>query len=188
MTRPRRVLLLSALALVVVLLAGLAVADPFHLRHARWFTAGLVLLAVLLVTAALAVAVPRGLVRTATLTIGLVAALGWAGLVFQASRLANDNETVTEVAQGGRRLLVVEGSAFAIDPVFAVVLRSGSGPFEQESVVYQGVEEAPEPVVRFIGPDTVEVATPLGCRYRSAVEGGTLAVTPVHRPQRPDTC
>ena len=37
MTTLRRTLVLLALTVLAALLAGLAVADPFHLRHAPWF-------------------------------------------------------------------------------------------------------------------------------------------------------
>lgn len=187
--RLRRVLVLASLAVVVGLLAGVAVADPFHLRHIRWFTAGLVLLTILLLTAALSAAAPRGLVRVFVLVVGGVAVLGWAALVWFATGLSGPSREVSQVADGGRRLVVLEGAAFAIDPVYAVVLRSGEGPFEQESVVYQGVEEAPPPAgVRFVDADTVEVGTGEGCVYRSEVEAVTLAVDPVHRPLQVGAC
>lgn len=189
MPRLRRVLVLASLTLVVGLLAGLAVADPFHLRHIRWFTAGLVLLVLVLITATLTVAVPRGLLRAFVLVAGGVAVLGWAALVWFATGLAGPSREVSQVVDGGRRLVVLEGAAFAIDPVYAVVLRSGGGPFEQESVVYQGVEEAPPPAgVRFVDADTVEVGTGAGCAYRSEVEAVTLAVEPVHRPLQLGAC
>lgn len=183
MSRLRRVLVLASLTLVVALLAGLALADPFHLRHIRWFTAGLVLLALLLLIAALTAAVPRGLLRVFVLVVGGVAVLGWAALVWLATGLTGPNREVSQVADGGRRLVVLEGAATAIDQVYAVVLRSGGGPFEQESVVYQGLEDAPAPAgTRFVDADTVEVGTAGGCVYRSEVEPLTLAVEPVHRP------
>jgi hypothetical protein len=186
--RLRRVLVLVACAVLVIALAGLAIADPFHLRHIRWFTASAVLLAVLLVTAALTVVAPRGPLRVLVLAIGAVAALGWVAVVLLATRVTVENRTVAEVADGGRRLVVVEGASTAIDPVYAVVVRSGSGAFEQETVVYQGAEAGPVPTeVRFVDADTVEVRTS-GCAYRSEVEALTLAVDPVHRPLRPDGC
>ncbi|GAA1320982.1 hypothetical protein ACQPZA_03670 [Pseudonocardia xinjiangensis] len=189
MPRFRRTVILAVLALIVGGLAALAVADPFHLRHARWFTAGLVLLALLLLTSAFAVAVRRGLARVLVLAVGAIAVLGWATVVWTASQVAGIDQTVSEVADGGRRLVVVEGAPYAIDPIYAVVIRAGSGPFEQESIVYQGVEEAPAPAdVRFVDSDTVEVRTAGGCMYRSEVEGVTLAVDPVHRPLRADGC
>jgi hypothetical protein len=188
--RLRRTVVLAVCALLVAGLAALGVADPFHLRHARWFTAGLVLLALLLFTAAFAVAVRRGLLRVLVLVVGGIAVLGWVALVGVASQLTvDDNRVVSEVSDGGRRLAVVEGAPFAIDPVYAVVLRSGGGPFEQETVVYQGLEQAAAPTaVRFVDPDTVEVRTSGGCLYRSEVEAVTLAVDPVHRPLRIDGC
>jgi hypothetical protein len=187
--RLRRTVLLAALTVVVVMLAVLAVADPFHLRYARWFTAGFVLVGIVLLTATLAVVVGRGVMRWLVLIVGGVAVVGWCALVGVANQLVPTSRQVSEVADGGRRLIVLEGSAVAIDPVYAVVLREGGGPFEQETVVYQGVEAAPAPAqVRFVDPDTVEVRMPSGCVYRSEVEAMTLAVDPVHRPLRADGC
>jgi hypothetical protein len=186
--RLRRSVILAVLALIAGGLAALTVADPFHLRYARWFTAGLVLLALLLVTATFAVVARRGLPRVLVLALGGVAVLGWVALVGVAAQLIVDNHTVSQVADSGRRLVVVEGAPAAIDPVYAVVLQAGGGPFEQETVVYQGVEQAPAPDVRFVDSDTVEVRTSGGCLYRSEVEALTLAVDPVHRPLRADGC
>lgn len=189
MPRLRHVVLLAVLALLVGGLAALAVADPFHLRHARWFTAGLVELALLLATATVAVAVRRGVARVLMLAIGGAFALGWVLVVWLATELTTRNDEVSQVADGDRRMVVLEGSPFAFDPIYAVVLRSGAGPFEQESVVYEGVEEAPAPTeLRFVDGDTVEVRTSGGCVYRSEVEAVTLAVEPVHRPRRIDGC
>jgi hypothetical protein len=186
--RLRRVALLGVLTVIVGLFAVLAVADPFHLRHARWFTAALVLLGILLLTATLAVAVGRGILRVLVLIVGAVAALGWGALIGVATQVTSPSTEVSQVADGGRRLVVLEGSAAAIDPIFAVVVRNGTGPFEQETLVYQGVEAAPAPTVRFVDGNTVEVRLPGGCLYRSEVEAMTLAVDPVHRPLRADGC
>jgi hypothetical protein len=173
---------------IAVVVAGVALADPFHLRHIRWFTASAVLLAVLLVTAAFAVLAPRGVVRLVVLGLGGVAALGWVGIVGLATQVTDENRSVSEVADGGRRLVVVESVPPAARPVYAVVVRSGTGVFEQEAVVYQGVEAGPVPSeVRFVDADTVEVRTG-PCIYRSEVEAVTLAVDPVHRTLRRDTC
>jgi hypothetical protein len=186
--RLRSVLVLAACAVLVVVLAAVALADPFHLRHIRWFTASAVLLAVLLVTAAFAVLAPRGVVRIVVLSLGGVAALGWVGIVVLAMNVTVENRTVSEVEDGGRRLTVVEATPLASRPVYAVVIRSGDGVFEQETVVYQGVEAGPAPSdVRFVDADTVEVHTG-PCVYRSDVEAVTLAVDPVYRALRPDTC
>jgi hypothetical protein len=187
--RLRRVATLALCALLASGLAVLAVADPFHLRHARWFTSGFVLLALLLGTAAFAVAVRRGFLRMLVLVVGGVAVLGWVALIVVATRLTVDNTVMSEVTEGRKRLLVVEGAPAALDPVYAVVVRAGSGPFEQESVVYQGREGGPKPEsVRFVDGDTVEVRVPGGCRYRSEVEAVTLAVHPVHRPLQAGAC
>jgi hypothetical protein len=186
--RLRSALVLAACAVVVVVMAGVALADPFHLRHIRWFTASAVLFAVLLGTAAFAVFVPRGVLRVIVLTLGGVAALGWVGMVVLATRVTVENRTVSEVEDGGRRLVVVEAALPAARPVYAVVVRSGGGVFEQETVVYQGVEAGPAPSgIRFVDADTVEVHTG-PCVYRSEVEAVTLAVDPVYRPLRPDIC
>lgn len=189
MPRLRSVVVLAVCGVIAAGLAVLAVADPFHLRNARWFTAGLVLLAVVLLTAALAVAVRRGMLRGLVLVVGVVAVLGWVTLVWLATGLTGQSREVSEVADAGRRLVVLEGAPSAIDPVYAVVLRVGGGPFEQETVVYQGLEDAPPPAgVRFVDGDTVEVRTGGGCLYRSEVETVTLGVDPVHRPLRIDGC
>jgi hypothetical protein len=188
-TRLRHAIVLLVCAGLAGGLAVLAVADPFHLRYARWFTAGLVLLTLLLLTAALAVIARRGLLRVLVLVFGGSAVLGWILVVTLAAQLVPENRVLVETTDGGRRLLVMEGSLVALDPVYAVVLRSGSGPFEQESLVYQGLEQMPQPAqVRFVDAGTVEVSMTSGCRYRSAVEAGTLAVEPVHRPLRIDGC
>lgn len=189
MTRVRSVIALTALLLVVALLAGLSLADPFHLRHARWFTAGLIGLGLVLLVALLAVVARRGLLRGLALLVGLVAVLAWGGFVFTASRLTGIDQEISRVSGGGRSLVVLQGTGSTVDPVYAVVLRAGGGPFEQESLVYQGRESAPPPLgARFVDGDTVEVQTLGGCRYRSVVEAVTLSVDPVHRPLRPDGC
>jgi hypothetical protein len=60
--------------------------------------------------------------------------------------------------------------------------------FEQEAVVYQGVESGVPPSgVRFVDADSVEVRTG-PCVYRSQIEAVTLDVDPVYRAIRPDTC
>jgi hypothetical protein len=186
--RLRGALVLVACAVLVAVLAGLAIADPFHMRHIRWFTASAVLLAVLLITAGFAVLAPRGVLRLLVLVLGGVAALGWVAIVAAATLVTVENRTVSEVADGGRRIVVVEGALRSIDPIYAVVVRSGTGVFEQETLVYQGVEDGLVPSgVRFVDADTVEVRTG-PCVYRSEIEAVTLAVDPVHRPLRADAC
>ena len=193
MTRLRTAIALIGLVVVVALLAGLSVADPFHLRFARWFTAGLVALVLVLLTALVAVIARRGLLRGLVVLVGVVVVLGWGALVVGASRLAGTNVEVLRVAGSGpdgeRSLVVLQGTGSTIDPVYAVVLRAGGGPFEQESVVYQGVEGSPPPsLTQFVGVHTVEVETLGGCRYRSSVEDVTQAVDPVHRPLTATSC
>jgi hypothetical protein len=182
-SRLRRVVVLLMCVAVVAVLAGLSLADPFHLRQARWFTVGLIAVGLALLTALLATAAPRGPLRWVTLVVGVAALLGWAALVYGASTLTGGGRQVAEADDNtGRRLVVLEGTLeVAGAPVYAVVLRSGGGPFEQESLVYQGLAGAPAPSARFVDPGTVEVAVGT-CRYRSGVETVTLAVEPVHRP------
>jgi len=186
MPRLRSAVILMALALVAVGLGGLSVMDPFHLRNARWFTAGAVLLAIVLVTVAFAVVVRRGLLRGLVLVVGTVAAVGWVVLVWLASQLIDDSVEVSATSAEDRQLVVLE--ARVIDPGYAVVVRAGSGLFAQESLVYQGLEGGPAPSARFVDPDTVEVTTPNGCTYSSEIEVATLEVSPVHRPFRLDSC
>lgn len=182
MPLPRRAaasLVLAALAVIVVVLAGLSVIDPFHLRHARWFSLGLVFLAIVLVTAALAVPL-RGVLRGFVLLIGTLAVLGWAGFAWFAVGFSTDYREVRTVADGDRRLVVLEGGTLDIDPVHSVVVRSGSGPFEQQSLVYQGRVDGPGVAdLRFVGHNTVEVLVAT-CDYRSEVADITLDVDPVH--------
>ncbi len=182
MTTVRRALVLGMFAILAALLAGLAVLDPFHLRHVQWFVAGTVLLTLVLVTAALAVAVKLYAARVLVLVLGGIAALGWAVVSYLAIGLDDPRGVVSEVASGDRRLVVLEGAAFTIDPVFRVVLRAGAaGPFEQESLVWQGDPEGAGPdEVAFRGPDEVEIRTG-GCVLVSQIEPLTLSVAPVHR-------
>ena len=176
MSRLRRVVVLLLCVVVVAVLAGLSLADPFHLRQARWFTAGLIALALVLLTILLATAAPRGPLRVVALVVGTAALVGWAVLVYGASTLTGDGRPVAEADDAGRRLVTLQGTE-----AYAVVLRTGGGPLEQESLVYQGVAGAPAPTARYVDPGTVEVADGT-CRYRSGVEAVTLAVEPVHRP------
>jgi len=181
-SRLRRVVVLLLCVVVVAVLAGVSLADPFHLRQARWLTAGLIAVALVLLTALLTTASPRGPLRWVALVVGVAVVLGWGAFVYGASALAGGGKPVAEADDAGRRLVTIEGDPdVATAPVYAVVVRAGGGPFEQESLVYQGVAGAPAPTARFVDPGTVEVAVGT-CRYRSGVEAGTLAVSPVHRP------
>jgi hypothetical protein len=177
-SRLGRVVVLLLCVVVVAVLAGVSLADPFHLRQARWFTAGLIALGLVVLTALLATGVPRGTLRWVTLVVGVAALLGWAGLVYGASTLSAGGRQVAEADDAGRRLVTLERDDAQ---AYAVVVRSGGGPFEQESLVYQGLAGAPAPVARFVDTATVEVAVGT-CHYRSGVEAATLAVEPVHRP------
>ncbi len=181
MSTLRRSLVLLALTIVAALLAGVAVVDPFHLRQASWFVAGSVLLVIVLATLALTVAVKLYAVRVLVLVLGGIAALGWAAIAWLAMGLEDEGAVVSEVASGGQRLVVLEGAAFAIDPVHRVVLRAGEGPFEQESAVWVGYPDGPEPsAVAFRGADEVEVRVGT-CVFVSRVEPVTLSVDPVHQ-------
>lgn len=156
--------------------------DPFHLRHVRWFVAGTVLLMLVLVTAAPAVAVTCYVVRVLVLVLGGILAVDWAAVAHLAIGLDDPRTAVIEVASGDRRLVVQEGRAFTIDPAYRVILRAGApGPFEQESLVWQGDPEGAGPdEVAFRGPDEVEIRTG-GCVLVSQIEPVTLSVEPVHR-------
>ena len=177
-SRLGRVVVLLLCVVVVAVLAGVSLTDPFHLRQARWFTTGLIAVALVLLTVLLATGAPRGPLRWLALVVGAAAVLGWAGFAYGASALTGDSKPVAEADDAQRRLVTLEGDS---GRTYAVVLRSGAGPFEQESLVYQGVAGAPAPTARFVDPGTVEVAVGT-CRYRSGVEAVTLAVQPVHRP------
>jgi len=180
-SRLGRVVVLLLCVVVVAVLAGISLADPFHLRQARWLTAGLIALELVLLTVLLATAAPRGPLRWVTMVLGVAVVLGWGAFVYGASSLSAGGRQVAEADDAGRRLVTLEGDSA---PAYAVVLRSGGGPFEQESLVYQGLAGAPAPTARFVDPGTVEVAVGT-CRYRSGVEAVTLAVSPVHRPLVP---
>jgi hypothetical protein len=182
MSTLRRSLVLFVLAVIAALLIGLAVLDPFHLRWASWFVAGTVLLTIVLTTLSITVAVRLFAVRVLVLVLGGILAAGWAAIAVLAMGLEDDLRLVSEVASGAQRLVVVEASGFATEgPAFRVLLRSGGGPFEQESPVWIAQEGGPEPdAVAFRGTDEVEVRTGT-CVLVSQVEPVTLAVDPVHR-------
>ncbi|MFC4945275.1 hypothetical protein [Pseudonocardia sp. GCM10023141] len=190
MPRLRHTIVLAACALLAGILAVLAVIDPLHLRHARWFTAGLVLLTVVLLTAALAVAARRGVLRAFVVVVGVVVGVLWVGLIGFAAQFTTGGRDVATIADGDRRLVVVEGGGVAVAPIFAVVVRSGAaGPFEQESLVYQGLEGVPAPTgLLFVDHGTVEVQRGPSCLYRSEVTVTTLDVEPVHRQLRLTGC
>ncbi len=180
MTTLRRTLVLLALTVLAALLAGLAVADPFHLRHAPWFVTGTVLLLVLLASATLVVAVRVRAARVVLGVLGATLALAWAVIAVLAIGLRDEGRPVSEVVSGGQRLVVLDRPVL-IDPTFAVVLRAGGGVFEQESPVWFGAAEGTGPTsVAFRGVDEVEVRVGT-CVLVSRVEPVTLAVAPVHR-------
>lgn len=187
MARP--VVLLGAGAAVSTALAAFVLVDPFNLRFAGGYAAVLVTLAVILVTVLL-VRVLRGRVyRIVAATLGALLALGWLGLVWLAADFAGPERVVRDVPSGGdERLVLIEGRAF-VDVVFSVRLRSGSGPFAQESLVWQGLGGgAPPTELRFAPQRTVEVVAAELCGYRSTFDPLTLDVEPVHRPLRLDGC
>lgn len=179
MSTLRRSLVFLALTVIVAILAGLAVLDPFHLRYAPRFVAGTVLLTLVLATVTLAVAVKVYLLRVLVLVLGGILALGWAAVAWLVIDLDDPRTAVSEVASGDQRLAVLEGEAFAIDPVYSVVLRAGDGPFAQESLVWRGDGAGPGEVA-FRGVDEVEIRTGT-CVLVSRVEPVTLDVDPVHR-------
>jgi hypothetical protein len=93
-SRLGRVVVLLLCVVVVAVLAGVSLTDPFHLRQARYFTAGLIALALVLLTALLANATPRGPLRWVTLVLGVAAVLGWGAFVYGASALAGGGKAV----------------------------------------------------------------------------------------------
>ena len=121
-SRLRRVVVLLLCVVVVAVLAGVSLADPFHLRQARWFTAGLIAVALVLLTVLLATGAPRGPLRWVTLVVGVAAVLGWAGFVYGASALTGGSKPVAEADDAQRRLVTLEGDS---GRTYAVVLRSG---------------------------------------------------------------
>jgi hypothetical protein len=187
----RRPVILLAAAVLTAGLAALALVDPLHLRYSDVYGAVLVLLAIVVGTVALVHALRGRAARVLTGVLGAVLAAGWAVLAWFAIQLTGPNRLVAEVEGTDRRLVVVENSAFAIDPTYAVLVRAGSGPLEQESLVWQGLAEGAAPSeVRFRDAAEVEVEVLLqpGCGYRSTVDPVTLTVDPVHRPIRLDGC
>ncbi|SHK32467.1 hypothetical protein SAMN05443637_10518 [Pseudonocardia thermophila] len=189
MPLPRRavaVIVLVALTAVVGVLAALSLLDPFHLRHARWYSLGLVGLAIVLGTAVFAVAL-RGGLRGFVLGVGVAALAAWGVLTWFVAGIASGGAEVRTVVDGDRRLVVLRGGAFAADPVYSVVVRSGAGPFEQQSVVYQGRADGPEVTdLRFSGEAVlVQVGR---CGYRSEIDPLTLEVRPVHVPLLAGAC
>jgi hypothetical protein len=170
------------LTVIAALLAGLAVLDPFHLRRADWLTAVAVLLTIVLATVTLTVAVKLYLARVLVLVLGGILALSWAAIAWLSIGLNDEGRPVSEVVSGGQRLVVLDGIAgYSPDPVTWVVLRAGGGPFEQESLVWQGEPEGGGPeAVAFRGVDELEIRIGT-CVLVSRVEPVTLSVDPVHR-------
>jgi hypothetical protein len=175
-------------AVLAGLLATLAILDPLHLRYAGWYTTALVMLTIVLATVAAASAVSGRLGRSLTAVAGVLVALAWSGMVWFAVQFAGDERVVEEVGSGRHQLVLVQGFAW-VDPIYTVRLRAGSGPFAQESLVWQGLAEGPAPTsVRFRDEETVEVVASEVCGYRSTFNSTTLEVDPVHRPLRLDGC
>ena len=177
-SRLRRVVVLLLCVVVVAVLAGVSLADPFHLRQARWFTTGLIAVALVLLTVLLATGAPRGPLRWVALVVGWPRCSAGPGSCTARARspaAASRSPRPTTPSAGWSPSK--ETAAGRTRWCCARV----AGPFEQESLVYQGVAGAPAPTARFVDPGTVEVAVGT-CRYRSGVEAVTLAVQPVHRP------
>ncbi|NMH98478.1 hypothetical protein [Pseudonocardia acidicola] len=186
-TRRRR-----ALGIATVVATGLAVlaaADPFHLLLAPWYVGVLVTVTIVLATVWLAGLLRRRAMRVLLVVAGVVLVLGWSAFVWLLAQLRGPERVVGETAAGDYRLVTVQGAVFAADPIYAVRLRTGSGPFAQDALVWQGLRNgAPPADIRFHGDDEVEVVARGGCGYRSHVDRLTLAVDPVHRPLRLDSC
>ena len=136
-SRLRRVLVLIACVLVVAVLAGVSVVDPFHLRQARWFTSGLIALGLVLLTATLAVAAPRGGLRWLAVIVGVAAVLGWGALVFGASTLnplgkdvsVEQVDTINEIAaRHGFGLAGFRSFERAVDKEYIASVRRNAYP------------------------------------------------------------
>jgi hypothetical protein len=188
---------LGTIALVVVALAALALADPFHLRLAAWYAGVLGTLAVVLVTLWIVLWVRRSLVRFLVGGAGLLVAVVWVAFSWLAISFLPGEAVLREVpaAPGSRvRLVLVESETLAADPVrYSVRVRAGSGPFEQDAPVWAGLSEGAAPTTFRFGAPTaagtvVEVVAGADCGYRSAVDEVTLSVDQVHSPLRLDGC
>ncbi|MHA6796732.1 hypothetical protein ACVGVM_24945 [Pseudonocardia bannensis] len=189
-TARRRSLVLGSLALSAGALSAAAIVDPFHLLLAPWYIGVLVTVTMILGTVFLAGLSRRRTGQVLITVAGVLVTLGWVGLLWFVAQFIGPGRVVDERTAGGYRLVTVEGGAFAgIDPVYAVRLRAGSGPFAQDALVWQGLEGGAAPAdVRFAGDDRVEVVSNGGCGYRSRFDRVTLEVDPVHRPLRLDGC
>ncbi|WP_214368152.1 hypothetical protein [Pseudonocardia sp. H11422] len=186
----RRSLVLGSLTFAAGALSAVAIADPFNLLLAPWYIGVLVTVTMALGTAFLAGLPRRRTGRVLIAAVGVVVTLAWVGLLWFVAQFVGPGRVVDERVAGDHRLVTVEGGVFAgVDPIYAVRLRAGSGPFAQDALVWQGLEDGAAPTdVRFAGDDRVEVVTSGGCGYRSRFDRVTLEVDPVHRPLRLDGC
>jgi len=182
---------LAVVALVCAVLGALAGWDPFHLRLAEAATGVLVLAALVLGTVLAARALPGRVLRVAGAAVGGLLVAGWLGLAALTVAFAGpEPEQVAAVGgdDGRVELVLVRGHAFEA-PVYSVRLRAGGGPFAQESLVWQGLADAPAPTRLVLsGPQEVRVVASGVCGYRSTFDRTTLAVEPVHYALRPDGC
>jgi hypothetical protein len=179
--------------LVVVAVAVVAFADPFHLLVRPWFAGIAVGLGVILLAVWLLLVVRRSAVRVLVAAVAVLVVAVW-GVFVWASLAISPGLAVLEEVPGPPasrlRLAVVEAETFATDgQAYSVRLRAGSGPLTQDSPVWVGLGDGARPAtVRFADERTVEVVTGDGCGYRSTVDPVTLTVDPVHRPLRLDGC
>lgn len=178
--RVRRAVILGGFAVLAVILAAVAVADPFNLRWAAWWTAGTVALALLLVTFALVALAPARILRTFLAVLGLVLTAGWVVAVLLLVQWGGPAPAdVRELAaDGGLRAVLVTGQRDSPDSGPAVVVRSGSGPFEQQSLVWSGTSGTPEPDgAAFVdGMAEIQLGT---CSFAVPVEPVTLEAVPI---------
>lgn len=178
-------------AVVCAALAAFAALDPFHLRHAFAYTAATVLVALVLGTVLLVRVLRARWLKLVTGALGGLLVAGWIGYIALTLAFAGIGpETV--VRSGGEsgqvELVLVRGRAFDA-PVYSVRLRTGGGPFAQESTVWEGVANGAAPrTVRLVGDDVAEVVAGERCGYRSTYDRTTLDAEPVNRPIRPDGC
>ena len=177
--------------IVCALLAGVAALGPFHLRYAPQYTGVLVLAALVLALVSAIRMLRERFLRTAAVAIvGLLLAcwLGLIGLWVAFAGLGPDTVVRDGGTSGRIHLLVVRARAFDA-PVFSVRLRTGGGPFAQETVVWEGLARGAAPTgLRFAADHTAEIVAAGQCGYRSTFDRVTLDARPVNRPIRPDGC
>ncbi len=160
---------------------GFAIVNPLHLAHGAELTAAGITGFFLCLTLIVAQAPSRAATR-----IGAAIGTGVLGSILVLSPLflkavATDSVRVvgsTKASTGHE--LVVQWNIW-IDATPVILLRRGTGPFRQESLVYRGPMHGDLPTnVRFVGEDRIAFSTDRGT-FSSGFDPWTLQVDPVHR-------